>query len=56
MSQITTYKGYRIYITPERNYWSDAFGASDVACNLATLKRWIDRAIAAKEISGKYAS
>ncbi len=46
-----TYRGYAIHRTAHfGNYWSSAFGSGHVAATRATIKRWIDQAIASGEI------
>lgn len=47
------YRGFVIKRTTSRgclNYWAPYFGAQYVAVTLATLRRWIDQAIASREL------
>lgn len=45
------YRGYVIHRTAYcGNYWSNAFGSSHVAADLATIRRWIDQGLANGEI------
>lgn len=46
----TLYRGQRIFQTTAGDYWSPAFGSHLPAASLATMRRWIDCAIAAREI------
>ena len=51
---MSEYRGYTIHRSGSGgNYWSNAFGSSMPSASLKTMKRWIDQAIASREIKDK---